>query len=164
MAFRFTMPSLVGWFFKTARQRKYGFRGGASRLLAQLLHAELARRADEEKIRVAMQNLGIIGESEAIISIFRWIVRVSALSDLPILIMGETGTGKQVLAHAIHRLDPKRRDGPFVAVNCGAISPSLAESELFGHRRGAFTGADRERQGLIRSVKEGFSFSTKSVS
>ena len=134
------------------------FAAELSRLLAQLLHAELARRADEEKIRVAMQNLGIIGESEAIISIFRWIVRVSALSDLPILIMGETGTGKQVLAHAIHRLDPKRRDGPFVAVNCGAISPSLAESELFGHRRGAFTGADRERQGLIRSAQGGILF------
>jgi transcriptional regulator with GAF, ATPase, and Fis domain len=134
------------------------FAAELSRLLAQLLHAELARRADEEKIRVAMQNLGIIGESEAIISIFRWIVRVSGLSDLPILIMGETGTGKQVLAHAIHRLDPKRRDGPFVAVNCGAISPSLAESELFGHRRGAFTGADRERQGLIRSAQGGILF------
>jgi transcriptional regulator with GAF, ATPase, and Fis domain len=134
------------------------FAAELSRLLAQLLHAELARWADEEKIRVAMQNLGIIGESEAIISIFRWIVRVSKLSDLPILIMGETGTGKQVLAHAIHRLDPKRCDGPFVAVNCGAISPSLAESELFGHRRGAFTGADRERQGLIRSAQGGILF------
>jgi transcriptional regulator with PAS, ATPase and Fis domain len=72
--------------------------------------------------------------------------------------MGETGTGKQVLAHAIHRLDPKRCDGPFVAVNCGAISPSLAESELFGHRRGAFTGADRERPGLIRSAQGGILF------
>jgi transcriptional regulator with GAF, ATPase, and Fis domain len=135
-----------------------GFAAELSRLLAQLLHAGAARRSDEEKIRVAMQNLGIIAESEAMISIFRWIVRVSALSDLPILIMGETGTGKQVLAHAIHRLDPKRRDGPFVAVNCGAISPSIAESELFGHRRGAFTGADRERQGLIRAAQGGILF------
>jgi two-component system, NtrC family, response regulator PilR len=134
------------------------FAAELGRLLAQLLHAEVARRADEEKIRLAMQNLGIIGESEAIISIFRWIVRVSGLSDLPILIMGETGTGKQVLAHAIHRLDPKRCGGPFVAVNCGAISSSLAESELFGHRRGAFTGADRERQGLIRSAHGGILF------
>jgi transcriptional regulator with GAF, ATPase, and Fis domain len=134
------------------------FAAELSRLLPQLLRAEVARRAEEEKLRVAMNNLGIIGESEAMISIFRWIVRVSALSDLPILIMGETGTGKQVLAHAIHRLDPKRRNGPFIAVNCGAISPSLAESELFGHRRGAFTGADRERQGLIRSAQGGVLF------
>jgi transcriptional regulator with GAF, ATPase, and Fis domain len=134
------------------------FTAELGRLLTQLLHAERTRRADEEQIKVAMQNLGIIGESEAIISIFRWIVRVSGLSDLPILIMGETGTGKQVLAHAIHRLDPKRCAGPFVAVNCGAISPSLAESELFGHRRGAFTGADRERPGLIRSAQGGLLF------
>jgi transcriptional regulator with PAS, ATPase and Fis domain len=98
------------------------------------------------------------GESAAMISIFRWIVRVSALSDLPILLLGETGTGKQVHAHAIHRLDPKWRGGPFVAVNCGAISPGLAESEFFGHRRGAFTGADRERLGLVRSAQGGVLF------
>jgi transcriptional regulator with GAF, ATPase, and Fis domain len=134
------------------------FAAELSRLLAQLLRAEMARRADEEWIRITMRNLGIIGESAAMISIFRWIERVSALSDLPLLITGETGTGKQVLAHAIHRLDPKRRHGPFVAVNCAAISPSLAESELFGHRRGAFTGADRERQGLIRAAQGGILF------
>jgi transcriptional regulator with GAF, ATPase, and Fis domain len=135
-----------------------GFALELSRLLAQLLRAEVARRADEQRIKFTMRNLGIIGESAAMISIFRWIERVSALSDLPLLITGETGTGKQVLAHAIHRLDPKRRHGPFVAVNCAAISPSLAESELFGHRRGAFTGADRERQGLIRAAQGGILF------
>ena len=127
-------------------------------LLTQLLQAEIARRSEEERIRVVMSDLGIIGKSEAMLSVFRRIARVSALSDLPILITGETGTGKQVLAHAIHRLDPKRGKGPFIAVNCGAISPSLAESELFGHRRGAFTGADRERQGLIRSAQAGILF------
>jgi transcriptional regulator with GAF, ATPase, and Fis domain len=134
------------------------FAAELGRLLSQLLRAEMARRADEERIRITMRNLGIIGESAAMISIFRWIERVSVLSDLPLLITGETGTGKQVLAHAIHRLDPKRCHGPFVAVNCAAISPSLAESELFGHRRGAFTGADRERQGLIRAAQGGILF------
>ncbi|HEY7316509.1 MAG TPA: sigma 54-interacting transcriptional regulator [Candidatus Binatia bacterium] len=134
------------------------FAADLSRLLAQLLRAEVVRRAEEEKIKAAMNHLGVIGESEAMISIFRWIMRVSTLSDLPILITGETGTGKQVLAQAIHRLDPKRRDRGFVAVNCAAISPSLAESELFGHRRGAFTGADRERLGLIRSAEGGILF------
>ena len=129
-----------------------------SRLLEQLLRAEVARRTDEERIRITMRNLGIIGESTAMISIFRWIERVSALSDLPLLLTGETGTGKQVLADAIHRLDPKRRDGPFVAINCGAISSGLAESELFGHRRGAFTGADRDRKGLIRAAEGGVVF------
>ena len=134
------------------------FAAELSHLLTQLLRAEASRRADEERIKFTMRNLGIIGESAAMISIFRWIERISALSDLPLLITGETGTGKQILAHAIHRLDPKRGGGPFVAVNCGAISPGLAESEFFGHRRGAFTGADRERLGLVRSAQGGVLF------
>jgi transcriptional regulator with PAS, ATPase and Fis domain len=74
------------------------------------------------------------------------------------LVTGETGTGKELLAQAIHRFDPKRRHGPFVALNCGAISPGLAESELFGHRRGAFTSADRDRKGLIRAAHDGVLF------
>jgi transcriptional regulator with PAS, ATPase and Fis domain len=90
--------------------------------------------------------------------VFRTILRVSPLSDLPILLMGETGTGKELLARAIHQLDPKRRNAPCVALNCGAISPGLAESELFGHRRGAFSGADRDRKGLIRSAEGGILF------
>jgi two-component system response regulator PilR (NtrC family) len=105
-----------------------------------------------------MKGLGIVGESPAMISVFRWILRVSRLSDLPALITGETGTGKELLAHAIHQLDPKRRSGPFVAVNCGAISAGLAESEFFGHRRGAYTGALQARRGLIRSAEGGILF------
>ncbi|HEX9146495.1 MAG TPA: sigma 54-interacting transcriptional regulator [Candidatus Binatia bacterium] len=127
-------------------------------LLAQLLQAETARHGEDEQIKAKMTELGIVGESQAMISIFRWILRVSVLSDLPILITGQTGTGKQILANAISRLDPKRRNHPFVALNCGAISPTLAESELFGHRRGAFTGADRDRRGLIRSAQGGILF------
>jgi transcriptional regulator with PAS, ATPase and Fis domain len=102
-----------------------------------------------------MRELGTVGESQAIMAVFQKILRVSALSDVPILITGETGTGKELLAHAIHQLDPKRCAGPFVALNCAAISPGLAESELFGHRRGAFTGADHSRQGLIRAAEGG---------
>jgi transcriptional regulator with PAS, ATPase and Fis domain len=80
------------------------------------------------------------------------------LSDLPALITGETGTGKELLAHAIHLLDPKRCQGPFIAVNCAALSSTLAESELFGHRRGTFTGAERDRKGLIRAADGGVLF------
>src|SRR5262249_30993216 len=119
---------------------------------------EALTQGENEKLKMKMKEFGIVGESQAIIAIFRWIAQVSVLSDLPVLVTGETGTGKQILANAIYRLDPKRRDGPFIAVNCAAISPALAESELFGHRRGAFTGADRDRKGLIRSAHEGILF------
>jgi transcriptional regulator of acetoin/glycerol metabolism len=77
----------------------------------------------------------------------------AARAGLPILVLGETGTGKELVAHAIHRLAGRR--GELVAVNCGAISPSLIESELFGHRKGAFSGAGGERVGLIRRADGG---------
>jgi len=150
--------SLLAGALKLLDSANADFASELGRLLTQLLRAEAARRTGEQRIKFTMRNLGIIGESNAMISIFHWIERISALSDLPLLITGETGTGKQVLAHAIHRLDPKRRHGPFVAVNCGAISSPLAESELFGHRRGAFTGADRDRKGLIRAAEGGVLF------
>ena len=132
-----------------------GFTHELRRSLAHLLQGEAQRRTDAESLRDKMQQLGIVGESQALIAVFQTILRVSPLSDLPILISGETGTGKELLAHAIHQLDPKRCEGPFVALNCAAISPGLAESELFGHRRGAFTGADYDRKGLIRAAEGG---------
>ena len=134
------------------------FESELSRSLTELLRAAAGREEEERCIKETMARSGIVGESHAMFALFRTILRVSVLSDLPVLLTGETGTGKELLAHAIHRLDPKRCAGPFVAVNCGAISPGLAESELFGHRRGAFTGADRDRKGLIRSAQGGLLF------
>jgi DNA-binding NtrC family response regulator len=113
---------------------------------------------ERQQLSERMRQLGIIGSSEQMISVFRWIARVSALSDFPVLINGETGTGKELVANALHQLDNKRKSGPFIAANCGAISSGLAESELFGHRRGAFTGAEAERKGLFRSADGGVLF------
>jgi transcriptional regulator with PAS, ATPase and Fis domain len=126
--------------------------------LTRVLQTEVAEHLEEEQIRKQMQDLGIVGESCKMRSVFRWVVRVSALSDFPVLITGETGTGKELIANSLHRLDAKRRKGPLIVANCGAISAGLAESEFFGHRRGAFTGADSERKGLFRSASGGVLF------
>ena len=132
-----------------------GFSQDLRRFLAQLLATE-ARRVDEERqIIERMKALNVVGESPAMVSAFRWILRVSPLSDLPVLISGETGTGKELFARAIHQCDTKRCRGPFVAVNCSAISAGVAESEFFGHRRGAFTGAREDRKGWVRSAEGG---------
>jgi DNA-binding NtrC family response regulator len=80
-----------------------------------------------------------------------------ALRNVPVLIEGESGTGKELFAKAIHRASP-RRDKPFIAVNCGAISPTLVESELFGHEKGAFTGADRLHKGVFEKAHGGTLF------
>ncbi len=127
-------------------------------LIERVVRAETQKRSEEHQVAAIMRHLGMVALSATMLGVFRSVIRYSALSDLPVLITGETGTGKEGLARAVHDLDPKRGRGPFVAVNCGAISAGLAESEFFGHRRGAFTGAERERRGLIRSAEDGVLF------
>jgi transcriptional regulator with GAF, ATPase, and Fis domain len=85
------------------------------------------------------------------------LLRPVAESDLPVLLLGETGTGKELMARAVHALSPRRRRA-FVAMNCGATPDSLIESELFGHARGAFTGAIGERPGLFEAADQGTLF------
>ena len=116
------------------------------------------RRREERTIVEELERLGIAGKSPAILALGRWIRKVAPLSDLPVLITGETGTGKELVARAIHRLDPKRGRAAFVPLNCAALTSTLAESELFGHRKGAFTGALTDRRGLIRAADGGTLF------
>lgn len=99
---------------------------------------------------------GLVGSCESMQAVFHMIRRV-APSDVPVLITGENGTGKELVARAIHR-QSQRRDAAFVAINCGAIPDTLIESELFGHEKGAFTGAAQQRKGRIENAQGGTLF------
>ena len=86
-------------------------------------------------------DVGLITVSESMLPLLQQAEKAACVGDITVLMEGETGTGKQVLAYAIHQLDAKRRLFPFVTVHCGTLSETLAESELFGHEQGAFSGA-----------------------
>lgn len=101
-------------------------------------------------------DLGIIGSSPGMLTLFDKIRKV-APTDSNVLIQGESGTGKELVARALHRLS-KRAQEPIISVNCAAIPESLIESELFGHEKGAFTGADRARAGLVEAAHGGTLF------
>lgn len=107
-------------------------------------------------LKVLQTKYGIIGESEAILESMEKLVMASP-TDLTVLITGETGTGKEVFANAIHGLSTRRKY-PFISVNCGAIPETLLESELFGHEKGAFTGATDQRKGYFEVADKGTIF------
>jgi len=98
----------------------------------------------------------MVGPSKSMKDIFRFIERV-AVSDISVLICGESGTGKEMVAHAIH-LQSQRKNNPFVVINCGAIPENLLESELFGHEKGAFTGAHAQKRGKFELAHTGTVF------
>ena len=99
----------------------------------------------------------LLGTSPAMSGVMERVRRVSA-SDATVLLIGESGVGKEVVARELHAGHPRRATGPFVAVNCGAIPSTLIESELFGHARGSFTGAEREHQGKFEQAAGGTLF------
>lgn len=109
---------------------------------------------DRETVTPTFDN--IIGESKAMQSVFRSIEKV-ARSNASILVLGETGVGKELIAAALHQ-NSSRQDRPFVKMNCAALHENLLESELFGHERGSFTGADRQRIGRFELANEGTIF------
>jgi len=113
-------------------------------------------RALERRVRRAEGTSQLVGASSGLERVRRLVTRV-AVSDSSVLIRGETGTGKELVARAIHEGSP-RAAGPLVAVNCGALPEHLVESELFGHRKGAFTGADEHRAGLFEVADGGTLF------
>ena len=130
-----------------------------SELLPRIIRQARVTRRGDALVQKLKENIGlkqIIGESPAFLDKV-WCVPRFARCDATLLISGESGTGKELFARAIHYLSP-RADRPFVPVNCGALPENLVESEIFGHKRGAFTGAASDQAGLIREAEGGTLF------
>lgn len=117
---------------------------------------ELELEEIKQEIRLDSWFMGILGQSEPMQTLYEQI-RNAAMSETPVLICGESGTGKDLVANAIHKMS-RRKDGPLVKLNCAALSPYLLESELFGHQKGAFTGAHNDREGRFEAADGGTFF------
>src|SRR6202167_3519512 len=116
----------------------------------------LGSRGGAERTSLTFRGPRLLGHSEIMEQLREMIARV-ARSQAPVHIFGESGTGKELVARLIHE-SGARNEGPFVAVNCGAIPTELMESELFGHKRGSFTGAVSDKKGLVQSAEGGTLF------
>ncbi len=161
-----TLPVIIMTAFSDLDSAVHAFQGGAFEYLPKPFDltkaVELIRRAVEESQReavVAEQSSPVpemLGQAGAMQDVFRAIGRLSQ-SNVTVLITGESGTGKELVARALHKHSP-RKDGPFVAINTAAIPKDLLESELFGHERGAFTGAQASRRGRFEQAEGGTLF------
>jgi two-component system response regulator AtoC len=133
-----------------------------ARLTSALLNVARTRALKEEvgSLRNDLRGLGrcgrMVGRSKVMLELYDLIARV-APTEATVFITGESGSGKELVAETIHQLSP-RKSGVLLAVNCGALSPNLVESELFGHERGSFTGADRLRKGCFEQASGGTLF------
>jgi DNA-binding NtrC family response regulator len=120
------------------------------------LHLEHENRMLKEQLKTRSGYANLIGASPQMQKVFRLISKVSQ-NRYPVLVLGESGTGKEIVARAVHYNGPER-DRPFIPVDCGALVPTLIESELFGYVKGAFTGANRNREGLLEIANGGTVF------
>lgn len=118
------------------------------------LHGEIRQLRDD--LRHLGRFAGLVGRSPAMQEVYDTVARVAA-TDVSVLIVGESGTGKDLVAETIHA-QSRRKQQPFIPVNCGALPSNLIESELFGHERGSFTGADREHRGFFERASGGTLF------
>ena len=122
----------------------------------ELVIQALASHADQTPGDAPRAEAGFVGSSAVMQELFKNLLRCAGM-DAPVLITGETGTGKELAARLIHGKS-RRHHAPFVAVNCGALPENLVESELFGHRRGTFTGAEQDKRGLCVTANSGILF------
>ena len=133
-----------------------------SRLRAILANAERTRalRSEVDELRDELRELGrfgpLVGRSSVMQTMFDLIEKV-APTQVSVMILGESGAGKELVAETVHRMSPRAR-GRFLAINCGAVAPNVIESELFGHEKGSFTGADRARRGYFEEASGGTLF------
>jgi transcriptional regulator with GAF, ATPase, and Fis domain len=128
-----------------------------ARMLGKRTEQLAEARRDLKQVRAELRShfgyAGLVGTSAAMRRLYALIERVKD-TDVPLLVTGESGTGKEIVARAVHQAGPRAKK-PFVGVNCGAIPANLLESELFGAVKGAFTGADRDRRGVLQEADQG---------
>ncbi|MGE0884727.1 MAG: sigma-54-dependent transcriptional regulator [Blastocatellales bacterium] len=131
-----------------------------SDLLKRLLNARRESQSSlltgDESLSAKFSNSGLIGRSSAMVNVYKLIAR-AAKTDATVLITGESGTGKELTARAIHQFS-ERKNAPFIAVNCSGLTDTLLESELFGHTKGSFTGANTDREGFFEAAEGGTLF------
>ena len=139
----------------TLRVRASPLRDGGA-LAGWLLHVSAREETDGDAPDAPVRFQGMLTRDPAMKQVFH-VLRRAARRDVPVLVRGETGAGKELVAREIHDLSPRAR-GPYKAINCAALPPSLLESELFGHVKGSFTGATRDHAGIFRATDKGTLF------